>query len=226
MIPVLKEIVEILYDKGLIKVLLATETFAMGVNMPTKTVIFTNVTKFDGNQKRLFRPEEYGQMAGRAGRRGKDTEGLIVTLPFLNFVSEDEAKSFMLAPPQKINSKLCIDYSLLLKLLNYKIDIENNEEPIEFLTNKMANTLFNGQGSKEIEHLIRDKKETINKLDNLQSFLNTEVRGKRELYNKLHKIIDDLNPKGFFKLDKKLEKKLLIEKKNVEDSSFFEFDYF
>lgn len=54
MIPVLKEVVEILYTKGLIKVLLATETFALGVNSPTKTVIFTNLTKFDGTQKDFY----------------------------------------------------------------------------------------------------------------------------------------------------------------------------
>ena len=217
MIPVLKEIVEILYDKGLIKVLLATETFAMGVNMPTKTVIFTNVTKFDGNHKRLFRPEEYGQMAGRAGRRGKDKEGLIVTLPFFDFITETEAKSFMLAPPQKINSKLSIDYSLILKLLNYKIDSENNDEPIEFLTNKLTNTLFNGQGSKEVAPLIREQAEYNEKLKNLLPFLNDGIKNKRVSFNKLNKIIDDLNPKGYFKLDKKLEKKLLNEKKNLEE---------
>lgn len=53
-----------------VKILFATETFAMGVNMPARTVIFDDVTKFDGVQSRSLVPAEYIQMAGRAGRRG------------------------------------------------------------------------------------------------------------------------------------------------------------
>ena len=73
-IPLLKEIVEILFTKGLIKLLYCTETFAVGINMPTKTVIFTGLSKFDDSTggMRLLRTDEYTQMAGRAGRRGKD----------------------------------------------------------------------------------------------------------------------------------------------------------
>lgn len=63
--------------------LFATETFAMGVNMPARTVVFNSIKKFDGNQLRLLLPSEYIQMAGRAGRRGKDSAGnvVIVTPP-------------------------------------------------------------------------------------------------------------------------------------------------
>lgn len=80
MIPVLREIVETLFAKGTIKVLFATETFAVGINMPTRTVLFTDLYKFDGSHSRLFLPHEYTQMAGRAGRRGIDTVGHVIHL--------------------------------------------------------------------------------------------------------------------------------------------------
>ena len=76
--PVFREMVEILFGKGYIKLLFATETFAVGINMPTKTVLFSSLTKFDGRGFRNVRSHEYTQMAGRAGRRGKDTKGYVI----------------------------------------------------------------------------------------------------------------------------------------------------
>ena len=73
LLPALKEIVEILFSKGWIKVLFATETFAVGVNMPARTVVFTSLEKHDDRQWRTLRTDEYIQMSGRAGRRGLDT---------------------------------------------------------------------------------------------------------------------------------------------------------
>jgi ATP-dependent RNA helicase DOB1 len=72
LLPILKEIVEILFSEGLIKCLFATETFSIGINMPAKTVIFTNCRKWDGKENRWVTSGEYIQMSGRAGRRGKD----------------------------------------------------------------------------------------------------------------------------------------------------------
>lgn len=63
-----------------VKVLFATETFAMGVNAPAKAVAFASVRKFDGNGFRTLLPGEYTQMSGRAGRRGLDTTGTVVIL--------------------------------------------------------------------------------------------------------------------------------------------------
>jgi len=83
LLPVLKEIVEILFGKGFIKLLYATETFAVGINMPTKTVVFTGYRKYDDatGGMRMLNTDEYIQMAGRAGRRGKDDKGLVLYLP-------------------------------------------------------------------------------------------------------------------------------------------------
>ncbi len=80
MLPILKEIVEILFQSGLIQILISTETFSMGVNMPAKCVVFTSIQKWDGERFRMLEGAEYVQMSGRAGRRGKDTSGIVITM--------------------------------------------------------------------------------------------------------------------------------------------------
>lgn len=79
-LPVLKDLVEELFAKGLIKVLYTTETFAVGVNMPAKTVCFESLRKFDGREFRFINSKEFFQIAGRAGRRGIDKEGFVFAL--------------------------------------------------------------------------------------------------------------------------------------------------
>eukprot|EP00477_Mikrocytos_mackini_P001401 GAHX01001505.1.p1 GENE.GAHX01001505.1~~GAHX01001505.1.p1 ORF type:complete len:951 (-),score=242.41 GAHX01001505.1:214-3066(-) len=80
LLSVLKEIVELLFAENLLLVLFATETFAMGVNMPARTVVFRSVSKYDGVSTRLLQSAEFTQMSGRAGRRGKDPRGLVIML--------------------------------------------------------------------------------------------------------------------------------------------------
>jgi len=116
-LPVLKEIVEILYDRGFIKLLFATETFSIGINMPTKTVIFTNIKKFDGSLNRNLYSHEYTQMAGRAGRRGIDTVGNVIHLNNLIDIELSNYKSVLSGIPQKLTSKFKISYNLLLNLI-------------------------------------------------------------------------------------------------------------
>ncbi|GAA6066513.1 helicase SKI2W [Tachysurus ichikawai] len=79
-LPILKEVIEMLFSRGLVKVLFATETFAMGVNMPARTVVFDSIRKHDGTGFRNLHPGEYIQMAGRAGRRGLDATGTVIIL--------------------------------------------------------------------------------------------------------------------------------------------------
>lgn len=78
LLPILKEVVEILFQAGLVKVLFSTETFSMGLNMPCKTVVFTSVKKWDGENFRIVSGGEYIQMSGRAGRRGLDESGIVI----------------------------------------------------------------------------------------------------------------------------------------------------
>jgi ATP-dependent RNA helicase DOB1 len=80
LLPILKEVIEILFQEGLLKVLFATETFSIGLNMPAKTVMFTSVRKFDGKESRWLSGGEYIQMSGRAGRRGLDVRGVVILM--------------------------------------------------------------------------------------------------------------------------------------------------
>jgi superfamily II RNA helicase len=80
LLPVLKDIVEELFEENLIKVLYTTETFAVGINMPAKTVVFESLRKFDGSSFRFLNSKEFFQIAGRAGRRGIDKEGFAVAM--------------------------------------------------------------------------------------------------------------------------------------------------
>lgn len=80
MLPILKELVELLFQTGFIKILVSTETFSMGVNMPAKAVVFTAVQKWDGEKFRVLSGSEFVQMAGRSGRRGLDDRGFVITM--------------------------------------------------------------------------------------------------------------------------------------------------
>ena len=80
LLPILKETIELLYSKGLIKILFATTSFSIGLNMPTRTVVFTEIYKFNDEKKEILSSSEYLQMCGRAGRRGIDTIGNVYIL--------------------------------------------------------------------------------------------------------------------------------------------------
>ena len=117
--PILREMVEILYGKGYIKLLFATETFAVGINMPTKTVVFSDINKFDGTHRRILYSHEYTQMAGRAGRRGIDTIGNVIHLNnLIKNVQIVDYRNMMQGKPQKLISKFKISYNLILNLIS------------------------------------------------------------------------------------------------------------
>ncbi|XP_075982834.1 superkiller complex helicase subunit twister [Anticarsia gemmatalis] len=116
-LPLLKEIVEMLFQQGFVKILFATETFAMGVNMPARTVVFDETTKYDGLQRRTLAPAEYIQMAGRAGRRGLDDTGTVIILCKMGVPDLVTLKGMMLGIPQKLSSQFRLTYAMILSLL-------------------------------------------------------------------------------------------------------------
>ena len=126
--PVLREMIEILFSKGFVKLLFATETFAVGLNMPTKTVVFTSLSKFDGTSVRYLHAHEYTQQSGRAGRRGFDKVGKVIHLSNLfEFPSLLEYKTLMSGKPSCLTSKFKISYNLLLNFYSIGgIEIANN----------------------------------------------------------------------------------------------------
>lgn len=116
LLPIIKEITEILFQNDLVKVLFTTETFSMGVNMPCKTVVFTKLTKYDGSQFRVLSSGEYTQMSGRAGRRGKDQKGVSI-LMLESKMSELELKQLVGGNSDYLKSNFYISYNSLLNSL-------------------------------------------------------------------------------------------------------------
>ena len=80
MLPIFRHTVEELFTAGLVKAVFATETLALGINMPARTVVLEKLVKFNGEQHMPLTPGEYTQLTGRAGRRGIDVEGHAVVL--------------------------------------------------------------------------------------------------------------------------------------------------
>ena len=119
LLPVLKEIVEILFSRGFVKLLFATETFAVGINMPTKTVVFTGYRKYDevSDGMRMLNTDEYIQMAGRAGRRGKDDKGLVLYLPDKRPENLEDIQRMMTGSRATFQSRMTFHYDFLLKTL-------------------------------------------------------------------------------------------------------------
>ena len=86
-VPTFKEIVETCFARGLVKVVFATETLAVGINMPARAVVLDKITKFNGENHQMLKPSDFAQLTGRAGRRGLDDIGhaLVVWNPFVTF---------------------------------------------------------------------------------------------------------------------------------------------
>ncbi|KAK2703214.1 hypothetical protein QYM36_018267, partial [Artemia franciscana] len=119
-LPILKEVVEMLFQDEKVKLLFATETFAMGVNMPARSVVFDDIMKHDDKGRRQLLPSEYIQMAGRAGRRGLDSTGTVLILCKDNVSELESLQKMMLGKSQKLESQFRVTYSMILNLLRGK----------------------------------------------------------------------------------------------------------
>ncbi|KAJ8553074.1 hypothetical protein K7X08_020467 [Anisodus acutangulus] len=117
LLPIVKEVVEMLFCRGLVKVLFSTETFAMGVNAPARTVVFDSVRKFDGKEFRQLLPGEYTQMAGRAGRRGLDKNGTVVVMCRDEIPYENDLKHVIVGTATRLESQFRLTYIMILHLL-------------------------------------------------------------------------------------------------------------
>jgi superfamily II RNA helicase len=115
LLPVLKEIVEILFGKGHVRALFCTETFAVGINMPTRTVVFTDLKKHDEAGLRVVHTDEYIQMAGRAGRRGKDVRGTVIYLPARQPLEAAEMQRLMCGTMPAVHSRMEFGNEFILK---------------------------------------------------------------------------------------------------------------
>ncbi|TFY63324.1 hypothetical protein EVJ58_g3329 [Rhodofomes roseus] len=151
LLPIVKEVVEILFARGLVKILFATETFAMGVNMPAKCVVFSGIRKHDGRSFREILPGEYTQMAGRAGRRGLDPTGTVIIVVGDELPEQGVLNTMILGTPTKLQSQFRLTYNMILNLL--RVEALRVEEMIKrsFSENR-TQKLLPDQQNKVIEH--------------------------------------------------------------------------
>ena len=211
MIPILREIVELMISKKYIKILFATESFAIGLDCPIKTAIFTGLMKFDGCNERYLLSHEYTQMAGRAGRRGIDTIGHVVhcnnlfDLPIMT-----EYRNMLCGTPQKLVSKFRISYSLILNLLKSELTLQNGTTTnfVTFASKSMVYDELQTEienSKKRIDELVdkMNKKKLIvdtlktpnnvcRKYLELENALKTSVnKKKREIDKEMQRIMDE-----------------------------------
>jgi superfamily II RNA helicase len=210
--PVIREMVELLFEKRYIKLLFATETFAVGINMPTKTVVFTSLNKFSGSKMRDLLPHEYTQMAGRAGRRGIDTIGHVIHCANLFKLPEiNTYRAMLTGPPKMLVSQFKITFNLILNMNARDKNILLNDEIIRFMKNsfvqndiataiafydKTQNELL--EKKKAQEEVINNKSivktpiEIINKFNELTK--NSEIvnnKQKKKLLQSIHNLKEE-----------------------------------
>lgn len=118
LLPVIKETLEEFFAEGKIRVLYATETFAVGINMPAKTVAFDSLRKYDGINFRNLTTKEFFQMAGRAGRRGIDKIGYAISMIFRPSFSYPEIKHITSKDVEPIRSQFKLSVNTVLNLIN------------------------------------------------------------------------------------------------------------
>jgi antiviral helicase SKI2 len=172
MMPILREIVEILFARGYIKLLFCTETVAIGLNLPVKTTIFTDVNKHDGETFRMLYGHEFVQASGRAGRLGLDQVGHVIHLNnlFKNIDSRNY-KIMMNGKPQTLISKFKISYNLVLNLVNI-----NDKNLMTFAEKSMVTNDIDSQ-LKEIHKKIMS---IVSEIDNLR-FCSTKLNTPKEV---------------------------------------------
>ena len=162
MIPLLKELVEILYKEGLIKVLFATETLAVGVNMPTRSVVFTELEKFTNRGRRSLTPAEFTQMSGRAGRRGHDTVGYVFYLPLNGAVfTSVEYHELLSGKVEPVRSQLQIDMPFVLANLDTPLSMKQsmsysqNQDYLKYLKGQLEKLTTVEEFDNDIEQYIK-----------------------------------------------------------------------
>jgi superfamily II RNA helicase len=128
-LPAWKELIEELFQQGLIKVVFATETLAAGINMPARTTVISSLSKRTERGHRPLMGSEFLQMAGRAGRRGLDTQGYVVTVQS-RFEGVREAGQLATAPADPLVSQFTPSYGMVLNLLQ-RYDLPKAKELVE-----------------------------------------------------------------------------------------------
>ena len=133
LLPLFKQTIEELFSLGLLKLVFATETLAVGVNLPARSVVIEKLTKFNGESHELLKPSQFTQLTGRAGRRGIDVEGHSFTCwsPFVPF---NEVVDLLTSKEFALISAFTPTYNMLANLLSTR----SESEAAELLANSFA----------------------------------------------------------------------------------------
>lgn len=198
LLPILKETIEILFQESLIKVLFATETFSIGLNMPAKTVVFTQVTKWDGVKRRPLTSSEYVQMAGRAGRRGLDARGIVIMM-IDDKLEPDTAKEIVTGQQDRLNSAFYLGYNMILNLL--RIEAISPEFMLERCFHQFQNAASVPSLERELMALQQERdgavipdEATIKDYYQIRQQLNTYTRDMRSVIQLPNYSLDFLQP--------------------------------
>ncbi len=201
LLPAWKELVEELFQEGLIKVVFATETLAAGINMPARTTVISSLSKRTEEGHRILFSSEFLQMSGRAGRRGKDKQGYVVTVQS-RFEGAKEAADLAISQPNNLVSQFTPSYGMVLNLLqNY--NLEKSKELIKRSFGSFINMEDSLKENQKIDILNKELKNLKKITQNIswKDFDNYEkLKGRIKEERRLLKI-----------LEKQASKKLLEE---------------
>lgn len=203
LLPTLKEVIEQLFASGLIKIIFTTETFALGINMPVKTVVFDSLRKFYGRYHDYLRVRDFYQMAGRAGRRGIDQEGFVVSRVNPFDVDLMSLESIIYGHYEPIVSQLNSCYATIINL--YKI---MGEKIYDIYPNSFHFYQANDFEKKNVLNLLKQK---IYLLKSMKYILPDGISWKADLASKVYSFelpIGELFEKGY--LDSLTEHDLFI----------------
>jgi len=192
MLPIFREMMEILYEQKYIKVLIATETFAIGLNMPTKTVCFTSLYKHDGNKYRMLYNNEFKQMCGRAGRRNIDKIGYVILLTNLfKPIQPYDYMDLLSNKETNIKSKFKINYSFIIHSSFTK------DECVEYVKKSL---MYN-----DIKHSIEQSKMNIQTLEKERPKIDINSFIRFQEYDELNKKIELVTHKKRKELQKQMK---------------------
>lgn len=238
LLPILKEIVEILFHKGFIKILFATETFAVGVNMPTRTVVFTDLEKYTNKSRRFLNTAEYKQMSGRAGRRGLDTNGTCIILPLYSMPDESNLKNVLINKMPEIKSKMNIDLQFVLRsfnvdknILNKSLLFKENNEIINSIENeiKTLEEELNQDNNQDNQNQNQNQNQDQIKYFKLEGYIKSGItlnKQQKKDYIALKKIIDsNTNKKNIIEINNKTVKLQELKKQLENQKSWIEYNY-
>ncbi|ODV84077.1 hypothetical protein CANARDRAFT_9070 [[Candida] arabinofermentans NRRL YB-2248] len=179
LLPILKEIIEILFQEGFLKVLFATETFSIGLNMPAKTVVFTSVRKWDGAGFRWVSGGEYIQMSGRAGRRGLDDRGIVIMM-IDEKMEPQVAKGMVKGVADRLDSAFHLGYNMILNLM--RVEGISPEFMLQNSFFQFQNTVSVPILTKKIVEMKEEIEELqIDDLENIKEYY--ELRKQLDQYN-------------------------------------------